>query len=253
MATFVGIDLSWTGRNESGICILEEEAGVVRLARLEAVVVSAEEICDQVASIPGELIVAVDAPLIRAPGCTAERELGRSFGRYKASAYTASVDFLSRKGLMAGPELGAGFTLRGLSLGTAHGDSDSRRAFETYPHALHVLYFGLAERLQYKKGRLGQKRDGLRLYQGHLRELLREEMPLVLASEPVRLRLHESSLNTGGAGLKHLEDALDGLTCAYAAWRAWRDGIGPPDVFGDPETGAITIPGLRFDPRFART
>lgn len=253
MTTFVGIDLSWTGRFESGICVLEETAGTVRLVRLEALVVSPTQLAEEIASLEGELVVAVDAPLIRAPGCTAERELGRVFARYRASAYTASLDFLTRKGLMAGPELGVLLEHHGVSLFPFNGGATARIAFETYPHALHVVYFGLAERLPYKKGRLAERRNGLRTYQRRLRQLLARDLPLVGAADSVRMVMNESALLAGGRGLKHLEDTLDGLTCAYAAWRAWRDGIEPADVFGDAPTGAITIPGLRFDPRFART
>jgi predicted RNase H-like nuclease len=250
MVTFVGIDLSWTGRNESGICVLEETDGVVQLVRLEAVVVSAEAIARQMASIPGELVVAVDAPLIRTPACTAERELGRAFSRYRAPAYTASVSFLADHGLMAGPELGAALREERISLFPFGAGTAERVGFETYPHALHVLYFGLTERILYKKGPLIQRREGIRLYQRRLHELLAADLPLVATSQPFRDLVDPGAVLVGGAGLKHLEDKMDGLTCAYAAWRAYRDGIEMTDVFGDPRFGAIVIPGMGLDSRF---
>lgn len=156
MVILAGLDLAWTATHESGICLIATEAvdAPVALLSLEARRVSPGGLADELASLGADVVAAVDAPLIRRDGCVAERELGRTFGRFKAGAYLASVAFLeSRKppltaGLLLGEALGArGFEFDPLRLCPA---AEGRFAFEMYPHAFHVAAFGLNERLAYK-------------------------------------------------------------------------------------------------------
>jgi len=102
---------------------------------------------------------------------------------------------------------------------------DCRVAFEVYPHTIHVRLFNLAQRLPYKakKGRsVAYRRNILKQYQNHLRQLVQSEAPNVLNNAAVRHALSPETVECAkGAALKHLEDQLDGLTCAMAAWLAW--------------------------------
>jgi predicted RNase H-like nuclease len=204
----------------------------------------------------GSVVAAVDAPLLRRPGCMAERELARAFGRYHAAAYNANMDFLERKGLLAGPRLGeallsARFSLDPLALTAC---AEGRFAFEMYPHAFHVAAFGLERRLGYKKGRIAGRKAELAVYQEQLRAMVGRLAPGLADDERVVDVLASSALTATGRALKALEDRLDALTCALAALIAWRDGISAGDVFGDAESGYIAVPGLLRDPRFvART
>ena len=105
-------------------------------------------------------------------------------------------------------------------------------------------------RLKYKKGPLLLRRDGILDYQRRLAALLRRDLPLVEASPTLTGALDDPPPVVSGKALKHLEDTLDGVTCAYTAWRAWRDGIALCEVFGNATDGHIAVPSLRFDSRF---
>ena len=64
----------------------------------------------------------------------------------------------------------------------------------------------------------------MRSYQQHLREFSEREVPGVLSSAELRDALRPKTAETArGKALKRLEDTLDGLTCAIAAWLAWRN------------------------------
>ncbi len=107
--------------------------------------------------------------------------------------------------------------------------------------------FNLAERIRYKKGRKAERHHGLLSYQNHLRQLCKERAPGVLRNDSVRAALAPETLEglpgsskKGMPTLKHYEDMLDGLTCALAAWMAWRD-PGAWETIGD-RNGYIVTP-----------
>lgn len=253
MTALVGLDLAWTTYRESGICVLRERQCDVTLELLEARIVAPGPLVAWLESLSDTVVAAVDAPLIRRDACTAERDLGRSFGRYKASAYNANTAFLERHNLMAGPTLGAHLASRGWSLNPADAGLVGRRvAFEMYPHAFHVTAFELEERVPYKKGPLASRRGALQVYQTHLAALLAREAPSVASDARLDAVLDPVATAARGRPLKHLEDQLDALTCALSALIAWREGLHPADIFGDTLTGYIAVPGLHRDPRFAR-
>ena len=66
------------------------------------------------------------------------------------------------------------------------------------------------------------RREVMQRYQDYLRSLLREEAPRVLDHPDVgRALAHETAEAARGIALKRLDDTLDGLTCALAAWLLW--------------------------------
>ncbi|MCA9830587.1 MAG: DUF429 domain-containing protein [Dehalococcoidia bacterium] len=254
MTAFAGLDLAWTTTHPSGVCVLETIGGTARLVEIASQITPVEVLAADMRDLGPDSIVAVDAPLIRRDGCMAERELGRVFGRFHASAYMASMAFLeSRKPpLDAGPRLGdalsgVGFTLDPLLVLAGGG---GRRAFEMYPHAFHVAAFGLDERILYKKGRRATRLAGMARYQALLGALLDDWAPEVAADARVRELLAPDALKAKGKALKAVEDQLDAISCAVAALMAGRDGICRGEVFGDPATGSIAVPGMRRDSRF---
>jgi predicted RNase H-like nuclease len=250
-----GIDLAWTDHRESGVCILEARGEEAALSRLEARTDTVAGFVEELTSLGPDVVVAVDAPLIRREGCMAERRLGTVFGgKYKASAYLATTAFLEsrRPPLDAGLRLGvalaaAGFELDPLRLAPG---ARGRFAFEMYPHAFHVAEFGLPERLAYKKGRRAARLRGFAEYQDRLRQLADSLAPGLAASGAIAATLDPAALAVRGRGLKALEDRLDALTCALAALIAWRVGIVADDVFGDAAEGYIAVPGLHRTPFF---
>ncbi|MYH67420.1 MAG: DUF429 domain-containing protein, partial [Dehalococcoidia bacterium] len=172
------------------------------------------------------------------------------FGRFKAGAYKASTDWLERKDLRAGPRLGKllgslGFTLDPDRL--CERESIGQVALEVFPHTIHVRLFRLEQRILYKKGRVSTRRLGMWEYQRHLREWIEEQAPGVLENGDVREALAPETISElpgtsrSGPSLKHYEDLLDGLTCAFAAWLAWQC---PEnwETFGDASNGYIVAP-----------
>jgi predicted RNase H-like nuclease len=245
MTIVVGLDLAWTGRNPSGVCVLEASATDAVVTRLDAPTWTAAEAAAFLLSPGPDVIAAIDAPLIRREGCTAERELARAFGRFHAAPYQASLRFLESRvpPLTAGPELGAMLTAAGFELDplAITPGARGRFAFETYPHALHVTYFGLQERIKYKKGRLALRRAGLEEYRVLLQGVLHGHVSN--ADSEVVAPVLRDPLPLKGRALKDVEDRLDALTCALAGLAALRRGIVEIDVFGDAATGYIAIPG----------
>ncbi len=255
MTVYVGLDLAWTATHPSGVCVVEEDrSGRTRLLEIASRMTPAVPMATALAEMGPDVVVAVDAPLIRTEACTAERELGRVFGRYRAGAYLASMTFLEsrRPPLDMGPRLGrallaAGFSLNPLDVTAG---SSARQAFEMYPHAFHVAVFGLEERILYKKGRRAVRLAGLARYQELLRGMLERWTPEVAMDPGVRALLRSPALEARGAALKAVEDQLDALTCMLSAVVARQEGIRRGEVFGDPIAGSIAVPGMHLDSRF---
>ena len=228
MPSFIGLDLAWTAHRESGVCWLQGESpDDLRCTRLEAAVCETESLADEIATAGGPVVVAIDAPLLYTPQRWAEREIARRFARYKASPHQAH--YAVRRGYTAGIELGEALAARGFVLDPApllEGRRPARTGVEVFPHTIHVRLFGLDERLPYKprRGRsVAFRQSAMKSYQRHLRTLIEREAPGLLASEDVRrLLLPETADAARGAALKRLDDTLDGLTCALAAWLLWQ-------------------------------
>ena len=226
MPTFIGLDLAWTTKNESGICWLEGDSREdLRCTCIEAAVCDTESLADEIAAVEGSVVVTIDAPLLYTRERWVEPEIARRFGRYKASAHSAhaAVD----RGYKAGIYLGSALKTRGFACDPTpllDGNRLEQVAVEVYPHTIHVRLFGLAERLLYKKGRIDVRRNGLQEYQRHLLQLIDRAAPGVLGHADVQRVLDPLAARSAkGAAIKRLDDTLDGLTCALAAWLMWKE------------------------------
>ena len=106
---------------------------------------------------------------------------------------------------------------------------------EVFPHPALIEMFDLDERLAYKKGRVDERRAGLR-------DLDRLLGTLGDADPPA----HFTSLNIGdgvrGRSLKGIEDLLDARVCAWVALRWHQQGPDGVRIFGDAESGHIAVP-----------
>lgn len=103
MPTFIGLDLAWGSRNESGVCVLRGEGDRPQCVALDTVAGIPDSFAAIAASYGPDTFVAVDAPLIIGEGRMAERQMGRVFGKCKAGAYLATPSFLEKMDGMAGP------------------------------------------------------------------------------------------------------------------------------------------------------
>jgi predicted RNase H-like nuclease len=213
------------------------------LVALHTRVDSAADFADYASDFGQDVAVAIDAPLVVTEERRAEANLGRVFGRFKAGAYSAKPKFLANMGGEAGPRLREALAVQNFSLDPSAIALEGRRAFEVYPHAAHVVFFELQERLAYKKGKVLARRESMRDYQRHLRGLLVRLAPGVLGSAALGGVLEPQAADVGGAKLKRLEDTLDAITCACIAIHCAVGGRGGYEVFGCFAHGYIVVPG----------
>src|SRR5919106_2264014 len=240
---FIGVDLAWTGRGGTGLCVIEG-------GRVEAStrVQSDEELLNWLRPLVEEdVLVAIDAPLIvrnRTGRRRAERLISRCFGAYHASAHSANLGLPSFREGVRGEWLAAALDL----------DVDPtfpprvpvRRAVEVYPHTAIVALFGLASTLKYKAkpGRTLQSRAAaLNELLDHLEALRTADPPLEVRAVPRWVELRAAVADPGtGAELARAEDEIDAYVCAYTALYYWTHGTTRCRVAGDATDGYILTP-----------
>ena len=237
---FVGVDLAWGQRGVTGLAVIDD-SGVLRDVATRQ---SDEEILDWLSPwVAGPCLVAFDAPLIVVNPSgkrLCERLIGQYFGRYGAhchSANTANPSFTNGSRALRIAEL--------LGLDTDPARTSVRRAAEVYPHPALVALFDLPRILQYKAkpGRDFNHLHGemLRLV-GYLESLAEASPPLHLTATPEWQKIRKNlDAATRKVDLKRLEDAIDGVVCAYIAWYASTHPT-RTRTFGNPTTGTILTP-----------
>lgn len=228
----VGIDLAWGTRSRTGLAVVDEAGRLL----VSGVVRTDEEIDAWLAEhAPDPVVVAVDAPLV-VPNETGqrvcERDIGRAFGRYGASAYPAN-----RTNPLFRPP-------RGEALAQRHDwtlDPDAPLegprpvCLEVYPHAALIGLFALPQRVLYKKG--SDRGVGFARLVGLL-----ESVPELGLSDSDRWQEIRRLVASPARGdLTRLEDELDAIVCAHVAW-LWRHRRPLLHVYGDPALGAIVAP-----------
>lgn len=241
---FVGIDLAWSERGLTGLAVLDDTGALVHL--------SGATTDDSIAAalrpyLAGDCSVGIDAPLVvtNATGNRpCEAALNRDFARFEAGAHPANT---------GKPELREP---RGARLATRFGldldpeTTNPRRALEVYPHPALVALFRLQRTLKYKQ-RSNRPFEGMRDEMLRLAALLESledaDLPLHLAGNPDWTVL----VTAVGAAqrkseLRHAEDRIDAVVCAYVAMHALRR----PErttTYGDGTSGYIVTPTLPPD------
>jgi predicted RNase H-like nuclease len=156
MVVIAGIDLAWSGRKPTGVCLLEVEDLSSRVVDISVTPpdTDAEAVLHLLAALGPDVVAGIDAPLIVGPNRRAEAELARAYGRFGVFAYAARIDFLDRHRIGEGPRLGALLAASGWDLSPAGiaAEASGRRALEVFPHATAVSLLGAAFALKYKKG-----------------------------------------------------------------------------------------------------
>ena len=240
MVTFVGMDLAWARRARTGLAALAADGRLVASCS----VVSDDEIAAFVAQhAPGEVVAAIDAPIV-VPNGTGRRDcearLGEIFGRYDAGAHPTNRSrpyfdpprartLAERFGWDVDP-----------SVAPACGTSV---AIEVYPHPAMVALFGLSRVIPYKH-KPGRGLVVLRHASSEVLDLMeRVASPLRLPSSArwteIRRSVHEASRKSA---LRTVEDEIDAVFCAYLAW-LWVHERARMEVLGDVDRGYIVIPG----------
>ncbi|QNE22610.1 DUF429 domain-containing protein [Kribbella qitaiheensis] len=237
---FVGVDLAWGQRGSTGLAVIDD-SGVLRDVATRQ---TDEEIVSWLRPwTDGPCLVAFDAPLIVVNPSgkrLCERLIGQYFGRYGAhchSANTANPSFTDGSRALRIAEL--------LGLEVDLTNNPVRRAAEVYPHPALVALFDLPKILQYK-AKAGRDfnhlhSEMLRLV-GYLESLADASPPLHLdTSTEWQLIRKNLDAATRKVDLKRLEDAIDGVVCAYISWYATTHPT-RTRTFGNPITGTILTP-----------
>jgi predicted RNase H-like nuclease len=249
---FVGIDLAWSERNNSGIAIINgnKRAGKLTYA---GIAVSDKEIVDLVSDYTkgNDALIAIDAPLI-VPNKTGRRKaealVGELFRRYDAGAHPANRD---RLGAWSDGKIRGEVLVNKLGkLGFSHDPSikrleHSKKLFEVYPHPSMVVLFNLNRILQYKAKPKRTQEFRVREFEkyGRLLKTLRAYNPSLSLNGVVddKGKLKGMSVTE----LKKYEDRLDAIFCAYIAYYYW---VNPERcrVLGNMKEGYIMTPVFEF-------
>ncbi len=239
---FVGVDLAWGQNKPTGLAVVDDRGHLLH--------VSAERADEDIVAVLtpyvlGDCLVAFDAPLIvtnPTGNRPAERALNKDFARFDAGAHPANTGKPEFADLPRGARLA---TTLGLDLDP--GSTASRRAIEVYPHPALVALFELGRTLKYKNkpGRsLPELKDELLRLVG-LIESLEDRTPAlhVAAHDQWRSLVALAEAAEKKSQLRHVEDQVDAVVCAYIALFAQR----VPELvttYGDGETGYIVTPTL---------
>jgi predicted RNase H-like nuclease/ppGpp synthetase/RelA/SpoT-type nucleotidyltranferase len=239
----VGIDLAWGEKRPTGVAVLDPEGRLVHVSSVQ----TDDEVVDAVSPyVEGPCLVALDAPLIvtNATGNRpAEAQLNRDFRSFHAGAHPSNTG----KPEFADGTRGARLCSR-LALDMNPRSGRARRAIEVYPHPATVSMFQLPRTLKYKNkpGRdLELLREQLLLLMSHL-DRLRGAVPALHLGEQWDALREAAAGAARKVDLRHVEDQVDAVLCAYVALLAERR---PDDVttYGDLATGYIVTPRLDLD------
>jgi predicted RNase H-like nuclease len=252
--TFIGIDASWKAAKPSGVAIAQGSSEEATLAAFVYPETHAE-LAAVVQKFQSEnTIVCLDAPLIATnPLGTCrdcERDIGREFGRFDASAHVMNQPKFEMYGL--------GNLVQTLeNLGFSHGVEGSRiqtdglRMFEVYPHPAHIRLFERKAIIRYKR----KRHRGVELQRAGLAEL--RDLTMRLADRDPRLHpgpagrafLSADISEIKGKALKKFEDLLDAWTCVYLSMHLARWEDKGNQVFGNRNGGYIVVPRYRSELR----
>lgn len=237
-----GIDLAWrSSKNPTALAVGWLAGRELDLEDVAKHLYGIGSILDHLQKLPSLVGIAIDGPLLITNDSgqrKCETLIGKEYGSRKASCHTSNLSLF--------PDAdSAGLSSALCARGFNHlGGRLSKWQIERYPHPALIEVFNLAERLNYKKGQIGDRRRG----QCQLADLL-----LGLSkSDVLRLSVpdhfshffkpsHIESLR--GVALKHNEDVLDAVVCLYVGG-LYATGISE-HVFGDAVNGYIYLPQVR--------
>lgn len=256
---FIGLDLAWSGRNNSAAAVISYTSGENsgRLVSWREQLGDNAAIINFVREAAGTpttpALLAIDAPLV-VPNVSGarlgERLLSQIFRRYQAGAHPANRTNLGRYGDPPGNIRGETLAQRlEHELNFSHNPyleahTPTRQFFECYPHPAMVAIFGLNTTLKYKRKLRSRDNDRFAAYdelQNYLRQLAEaEHEPRFII--PPEILARDTRLIRPASALKHYEDLLDALMCAYIAFYYWWWGSAKTFVFGDMTNGYIVSP-----------
>lgn len=223
---FLGVDLAWRGKNETGLVALDARGTIVDAGWERGT----EEVARWINERSGDrATVFVDAPLVveNPTGMReCEKEVGRRYGSWQVYANASNT----ARGMTAGVHLRELLEARGFRYddGTGGNATRGRRVLECYPYTTIVGVESLGydrERPRYKRQpRKLQAADWKPLRSRETDELIRrvaalasEDPPMDLTSHPVTRTLVDEPTPESTVAAKHREDLLDAALCAWTA------------------------------------
>ncbi|MBD3209065.1 DUF429 domain-containing protein [Candidatus Woesearchaeota archaeon] len=239
---FIGVDLAWSPKNNTGLAVMEGDEFGLRLTTLR-LVKEDEDIIEHIhEAVHGKpVFIAIDAPLIvpnKKGRRKAEELVGYLFGQYEAGAHPANRERLSQ---WSGKVRGEHLVEQLQELNIKHDPylkplERTRKCFEVYPHPSMVVLFKLSRTLKYKakpKRSYEDRWAEFSTYVEHLGNLKDLHLPAAITTTEVT--------TLKGRALKDYEDKLDAVFCAYIAYYAWKH---PKkcEVLGNMHEGYILTP-----------
>lgn len=238
---FVGIDLGWVN-GASGLCCLQLQGDRLQILDIRIELEHREIFnwLEKQISPQKHAMVAVDAPTI-IPNQTGmrlpDRLTHKYFGKYHAGCYPANLNRpFAHRTVDFGNKLKAkGF----VHASTITPQQLGRYQIEVFPHPAIVHLFDLDKIIKYKKGKLADKKEGLKQLRNYIINVFPHSEPKLILQDfrlpiiPDRVSLKK---------LKVIEDCLDSLVCAYIAAYWWWWGEARNIVLGDEITGYIIVP-----------
>ena len=245
--TFIGVDLAWqSDKNHSGLAVLHGDRSGASLSAYSTGIATLNGVVDYIlAQSTTNTVVAIDAPLI-INNLTGQRPcetlIAKKFGRYHASAHTSNLTRFPQAGSVQLVQrlAEAGFTHAPNPASDQY--KTGRWCFEVYPHPAQVVLFNLERIIKYKNGRVADKRAGLERLRRFIRTRFGSGDPPLQMNDRLEELLAQPLEPLTGRALKHYEDTLDALVCAYLALFYWAWGATKNEMIGDLETGYIINP-----------
>ncbi len=245
--TFMGVDLAWqSDKNHSGIAILRGDS---RGATLSSYSTDIASLCNVVKYVLTNstinTVVAIDAPLtikntVGQRPC--ENLIAKKFGRYHASAHSSNLTLYPNAGSIQIAKLLEQNGFSHSANPTTDKHKGGRWFFEVYPHPAQVVLFHLEKIIKYKKGRTADKCAGLDLLRHYITTKCVQGKPPLEPNRLFEKLLHQDFDTLKGKELKHYEDILDALVCAYLALYYWTWGAEKTEMIGNLVTGYIINP-----------
>lgn len=246
MPTFIGIDLAWrSDKNHSGAAVLQGDWNGVAIQSVSDGIKTLKEVQSFIEThATGDSVVAIDAPLIirNSEGQRpCEKDIGHRFGAAHASAHSSNLKLYPDAGSV---RLAAHLENKGFK----HCPEPHERLlggkwfFEVYPHPAHLVLFKRSRIIKYKKGSVSSRKKGLHEFRESIRCFLFQATPPLLPS-PQLLSLLERLLDDlNGQAVKHYEDTIDAIFCAYFAAYFWTWSYERNEMIGNSDTGYIINP-----------
>jgi predicted RNase H-like nuclease len=246
MTLFIGIDLAWKGdKNHSGAAVLSGDTEGISL-------VEASEGLKTLSDVKGfvdrhsdsDTVIAVDAPLIinnldgQRP---CEKLITERFAAAHAGAFPTNLRLYPNASSV---QLAQDLVARGFCHCPQPHTSALRGRwfFEVYPHPAHVVLFGRTKIIKYKKGGVMTQKCGLSKFRNSIRQYLGQSSPPLRITDPLSRLLGQPLSDLRGRTLKHYEDRIDALFCAYLAAYFWCWSYARNEMIGDMTTGYIINP-----------